>query len=72
MLRQVRMYFSKLTAFWIQDNCCSGSTIASPANHGYLNYIIAHLMHWRSDDLHNLFWKNSMEKEFTNKIKVEE
>ena len=38
------VYFSKLTAFGFGTTAVPGIAIANPANHGYLNYIIAHLI----------------------------
>ena len=38
------VYFSKLTAFGFGTTAVPGIAIANPANHGYLNYIVAHLI----------------------------
>lgn len=38
------VYFSKLTAFGFGTTAIPGIAIANPANHGYLNYIVAHLI----------------------------
>ncbi len=40
----VFVYFSKLTAFGFGTTAVPGIAIANPANNGYLNYIIAHLI----------------------------
>lgn len=40
----VYVYFSKLTAFGFGTTAVPGIAIANPANHGYLNYIVAHLI----------------------------
>lgn len=40
----VFVYFSKLTAFGFGTTAVPGIAITNPANNGYLNYIIAHLI----------------------------
>lgn len=38
------VYFSKLTALGFGTTALPGMAIANPANHGYINYIIAHVI----------------------------
>ncbi len=37
-------YFSKLTALGFGTTALPGMAIANPANHGYINYIVAHVI----------------------------
>lgn len=40
----VYVYFSKLTALGFGTTALPGLAIANPANHGYINYIVAHVI----------------------------